>query len=520
LKLSTLIAVVALAAASPAVGSAPAARAPVCAGRMTIQRAGHGVKVRRGNALVAKPRHLDAGDRVRVPRGQRLVVALRGNVYVVRHGQADVECGALLVARGHPVRHVLAINLDAGQAVVEGRARGAALFTPEAVTIASGRTRTLVERSGQRHRTTVSPYRREVVVAKRGLERLRVNVWRHEAAVADRRGLRVDTYPFSVSPDLRRARRSDGLVPFWRDGLSCSAGCHAPGAIAGWPLRPFHRQHALRAGLNELRPANFHLGIDIQAGNYQRVYPMSTGPVHVIQASGPDERVQVGRFIYWHINHRVHEGQLALAYRTTLGVVKRYYHHLHLSEVAGADYLNPLRPGGRNLRPWSDSEPPVIGMPTLYRGGRVNVAAFDPQSYIVGIRNVTPVLAPAAVAWRLFDARGRRMSPLEWALRGSHHLPDGLKHVVYAPGARNPGFHCFTHHFVCIPTWRYHLAGGLTPTLSPYLRRAGRYRLAVYAWDWAGNTSARDLWFRTGRSIFRAAPPAPAGRLRPRADVQ
>jgi hypothetical protein len=449
-----------------------------------------------------------------------LLATWRGNVYVVRHGQAAVECDAVMVAPGRPVRQTLAIDLQAGQAVVEGRTRGAALFTPEAVTIASSKTRTLVERNAQRHRTTVSPYRQEVVVATRGLQRLRVNVWRHEAGLVDRAGLRVDTYPFSVSPELRRARPSDGLVPFWGDGLSCSIGCHAPGATAGWPLKPFHRQHALRSGLNELRPANFHLGIDIQAGNYQRVYPMSTGRVHVIQASGPDERVQVGGFIYWHINRRVHEGELAIAYRTTLGVVKRYYHHLHLSEVAGGTYLNPLRPGGRNLRPWGDSEPPVIGMPALYRGGRVNVAAFDPQSYIVGIRNVTPVLAPAALAWRLFDARGRRISPLEWALRGSRHLPDGLKHVVYAPGARNPGFHCFTHHFVCIPTWRYHLAGGLTPTLRPYLRRSGRYRLSVYAWDWAGNTTARDLWFRTGGSGLRAAPRAPAGRLHARPDVQ
>jgi hypothetical protein len=448
-----------------------------------------------------------------------LVVLWRGNLYVVHHGRAAVECAALLGAPGRPYRHTLAISLEVGRAVIQGRAWGGVLLTPEAVTIAPKGARPGILRTRSRQRTTVWPHGRAVVVAKRGLQRLRVNVRRYETGLVDRAGIRLDTYPFSVSPELRRARRSDGLVPFWRDGLGCSVGCHATGAIPGWPLKPFHRQHALRAGLNELRPANFHLGIDIQAANFQCVYPMSSGRVHVIQASGPDERVQVGRFIYWHINRRVHEGQLSHAYRTCLGVIKRYYHHLHLSEVAGG-YLNPLRPGGRNLRPWGDSEPPVIGTPALYRGGRVNVSAFDPQSYVVGIRNVTPVLAPAALAWRLFDARGQRVSPLEWALRGSHHLPDGLRHVVYAPGARNPGFHCFTHHFVCIPTWRYRLAGGLTPTMRPFLRRGRRYRLSVYAWDWAGNTTARDLWFTTGRSARHAAPRAPAGRLHPRPDVQ
>jgi hypothetical protein len=512
-----LLAAVALATVSLVVGSAPGASAAGCAGRMSVQSAGHGVKVERGGALVSRPRHLQARDKVRVPRGQRLVVSWRGNGYVVHHARAGVECAALLVARGHPFRHTLAIKLESGRAVVAARRRGALLLTPEAVTIAPKGSRAGVLRRRRRHATTVWPHRQKVVVAKLGLQRLRVNVWPHETGLADRAGLRRDTYPFSVSPELRRARRSDGLVPFWRDGRGCSAGCRAPGAIAGWPLKPFHRQHALRAGLNELRPANFHLGIDIQAGDFQCAYPMSTGRVHVIQASGPDERVQVGQFIYWHIDRHVHEGQLAHAYGTCLGVVKRYYHHLHLSEVVGGDFLNPLRPGGRNLRPWSDSEPPVIGSPTIYRGGRVNVSVFDPQSYIVGIRNVTPVLAPAAVAWRLFDAHGRRISPLEWALRGSHHLPDGLKHVIFAPSARNPGFSCFTHHYVCIPTWRYRLAGGLTPTLSPYFGGSGRYRLSVYAWDWAGNTSARDFWFQAGRAGRDAAP---GGRLRARPDVQ
>ena len=66
-------------------------------------------------------------------------------------------------------------------------------------------------------------------------------------------------------PSSARATAADRLPAFWADGAPCSVGCRPAGARAGWPLRPFHRQHPLRAGLNERRPANMHKGIDIQA---------------------------------------------------------------------------------------------------------------------------------------------------------------------------------------------------------------------------------------------------------------
>ena len=46
---------------------------------------------------------------------------------------------------------------------------------------------------------------------------------------------------------------------------------------------------------------------------------------------------------------------------------------------------------------------------------------------------------------------------------------------------------------MCKPVWRYRLAGGLTPRL-PLYEMHGRVRLTVYAWDWAGNVTARDTW--------------------------
>ncbi|HSS57309.1 MAG TPA: M23 family metallopeptidase, partial [Solirubrobacteraceae bacterium] len=302
---------------------------------------------------------------------------------------------------------------------------------------------------------------------------------------------RLDTWPFADSGRQRAARASDRLPAFWADGASCSVGCRPAGARAGWPLRPFHRQHPLRAGLNERRPANMHKGIDIQAQDGTPVYAMQPGTARVVAAGTPDERVQVGSYLYWHIHHRVRTGQFVSAYRTVVGTILNGAGHLHLSELSGERFLNPLRPGGRVLSPWTDTQAPIIGSPTVAPGGHVDVEVFDPQSFRALIKYRTPVLAPAALAYRAWDAAGRDVTGLRFALRGSQHLPDGARWVVYAADAYEPGWTCFDRRLVCIPRWNYRLAGGLAPPLPPSARR-----LAIYAWDWAGNASVRDVPLR------------------------
>ena len=101
--------------------------------------------------------------------------------------------------------------------------------------------------------------------------------------------------------------------------------------------------------------------------------------------------------------------------------------------------------------------------------------------------------------------------------RGSQLYPPSLVRRVFAPGASNPGFNCFAFHRVCIPNWVYWLAGGLTERL-PLSNLRGRYRLTVYAWDWAGNTSARDYWFSVPLAGPRLA--APSGRPKANFDYQ
>jgi hypothetical protein len=295
-------------------------------------------------------------------------------------------------------------------------------------------------------------------------------------------------------------------------------GCTAPGAIPGWPIKPFHHQHAIRAGLNELRPANFHVAVDIQAKNSQPVYAIQSGYASIRYPGTGDVNVDVGNFYYWHIDPAVSDGEYVTAYKTVIGHVLYGFYHVALSEGSSSDYLNPLRPGG-SLLPYTDTEPPVIGIPRIFSDGRVIVGAFDPQSFVArGFHYETPVLAPASLAWRLYDAHNHALTGLEWALRGSQNLPPNLKSTVFAPGATDPGFFCFFKRRRCIPNWVYWLAGGLTQRLPLGSLQPGRYRLTTYAWDWKGNTSALDHWFHVPLGASAASGSRELGSLHPKFD--
>jgi hypothetical protein len=307
-----------------------------------------------------------------------------------------------------------------------------------------------------------------------------------DTVLLERRGLaRMDTWPFAKSPEQRRLPRG-AVPPYWADGWPCATGCRPPVALTGWPLKPFHAAHPLRSGLNEWRPANMHIGVDIQARDGTPVYAVQSGRASIAGTGTVDVRVGVGSYEYWHVRPRVVAGQYVRAHRTVIGRIIRGAGHLHFSERRG-DYLNPLRPGGRVLVPYHDAEEPVIGPPRR-SGGQVVVEAFDPQSLRETTRYRTPVLAPAAVAWRARDAHGRALTALTFAYRGSHHYPASARSQVYAPGTRPPshagasGWACFWRFAVCVPRWDYRLAGVPAAAAS----------LSVYAWDWAGNVAVRS----------------------------
>jgi hypothetical protein len=232
--------------------------------------------------------------------------------------------------------------------------------------------------------------------------------------------------------------------------------------------------------------------VDIQARDGSAVYAVQPGVARVLAPSGPNARVQVGNYIYWHIAPRVWTGELVTPFKTVLGTVMVGYGHIAFSELgAGGQYVNPLRPDGTVLKPYVDHARPVIGPPSVAAGGQVIVAAYAPQTYVRTTTYVTPVLAPAAIAYRLYDTHGTAVTSLEWAFRGTHLLPYRERSLIYAPAAGPPGYACFATRPVCVPHWIYRVAGGLAPPLPPTLA-PGSYRLTIYAWDWADNTTALD----------------------------
>lgn len=493
-----------------------------CAVHVPLRRIpAHVVVVRAGSRLHRPPRHpgvprrpslyLQAGDELQVGRRAILRLAYGGNRFRIAHGSSTLVCRRMRIGPGPsgPRTGVLALELASGRVRVRAgeRSRRAVVISPELQAFAPQPATTfVVERSARARRSTASTLDRRLVVARSSDAAVRIDARVSYTAISDARGLRLDVWPFSISRLQRATIPADGLTPYWADGLPCSVGCAAPGAIPGWPLQPFHRQHAIRAGINELRPANFHVGVDIEARDFEPVYAIQSGIAHIRYAGSQDVNVDVGRFYYWHVKPAVAEGRYVVAYRTQLGTVLPGGHHLAVSEGTTNDYLNPLRPGG-SLQPYHDHEPPIIGVPRVFADGSAIVGAFDPQGFVGSGRPYeTPVLAPSSLAWRLYTADGRPLTGLLWAMRGSRNYPSVLKPVIFAPGASNPGYRCFFDHRRCIPNWVYRLAGGLTEPVPLADLRPGRYRLTVYAWDWAGNTSALDDWITLPLSRGAAAP--------------
>jgi hypothetical protein len=459
---------------------------------VSVIRAG---RPQRGQGLA-----LRVDDTIRVTRPGVLTISYAGNRYRLWHALVRLRCESVFLGPGsRPARpRILVVWLGFGRMQIRSgvHARRALALTPEMLAYATTpRTTFVVDRSRQGHSTRAYTHNGLIVAARASNQTLRINTRITYTAISDPRGLRLDVWPFSISPLQRPTTAADGLPAYWADGLPCSVGCTAPGAIPGWPIKPFHQQHAIRAGINELRPANFHVAVDIEARNSQPVYAIQSGYASIRYPGTGDVNVDVGSFYYWHINPMVSNGQYVVAYKTVIGRVLFGFYHLALSEGSTSDYLNPLRPGG-SLSPYTNTEPPIIGTPRIFPDGRVIVGAFGPQSVVAtGLPYETPVLAPSSLAWRLYNSRNQPLTGLEWAMRGSQNYPSALKPVIFAPGASNPGFECFFRRRRCIPNWVYWLAGGLTPPLPLSSLAPGRYRLTVYAWDWADNTSALDHWF-------------------------
>lgn len=164
---------------------------------------------------------------------------------------------------------------------------------------------------------------------------------------------------------------------------------------------------------------SFHFGVDVSCRNGTPVYATVSGRV-VLQSFRPETVTVVtgdGRteLQYWHIRPAVRNGRHVVAYRTVIGQVLAPWAHVHLAEMHGGVYLNPLRPGA--MGPFVDGTRPTITSLRVEQDGRratldaarsvdIVVEAFDRTPIrIVAPWNDKPV-TPAVIRWRLVDIAG------------------------------------------------------------------------------------------------------------------
>jgi hypothetical protein len=456
----------------------------------------------RGGASTTTPGlYLQAGDEIRVGGPKTFTLRLDGNRYRVPHGVMTLRCRPERIGAeaSGPATDTLLLDLHQGEIRVKAgpHSRRAAVVTPEMLAFATQpHTHFSVTRNPQTHATDAQTFDNPIMTARASDQAMRDRLEPSYTGISDRHGIRTNVWPFSLSPLQRPVRASDNLSEYWDDGQACATGC-AGGFVHGWPLKPFHQPHPIRAGIDEIRGTQFHVAVDIQATTNEPVYAIQSGIAEpAATGSYGDYKVTVGSFTYWHIVPSVSAGQYVTAYKTVLGHVENGHGHIAFSEGPDDGFLNPLRPGGP-LSPYTDTLAPIIGHPDINSDGDVVVAAFDPQSVVHRQSYLTPVTALAGLAWRLYNAQGKPLTGLEWALRASGYLPPSLLYTVFTPGSYPPGYTCFATQFICKPNWVYNLAGGLTEPLPLGSLRHGRYRLTVYAEDFKGNKAALDDWFTT-----------------------
>jgi hypothetical protein len=250
-----------------------------------------------------------------------------------------------------------------------------------------------------------------------------------------------------------------------------------------WPLKPFERQHPVRAFFDDPRIHEgathaFHFGIDIAAPDGTAVYAVEAGTVHLesgmaVSVVSPDGSHTFG---YWHIVPSVRHRQFVQRHQL-LGVIGRGWEHVHFAESRSRRYVNPLRPGA--LGPYVDRTPPTVADVAIARNdtGLLTVVAdaFDtPSPRVPGAWADEPV-TPALLEWRLVraDAPAGR-----WHVAADFRfemLTQSRFHDVYAPGTRQnhraqPGRFCF----FLAKRWRPALADG-------------EYDMQVRATDTRGN---------------------------------
>jgi hypothetical protein len=270
----------------------------------------------------------------------------------------------------------------------------------------------------------------------------------------------------------------------------------------GWPVKPFSRQHPVRAYLNDPRNGHgdaksFHFGVDITAPTGSPVYAVEPGEVFVTRGrKAVAVRSRTSIFGYWHVKPAVRNHQ-AVRLHQLLGYIvdEGSGAHVHFAERdrAHGRYMNPLRPGA--LGPYVDRTPPtVLSIEFLQKGREVDSNALSGRVDIVAeVIDTTPMTVPAPwsnlpvtaaqIRWGISNVVTPRT-----VLNSDHMLPGNAYDAIFAPGT--------SQNWVGQPGhYRYYLARGFKASRL----RAGTSRLRIEATDTRGNRTVTQAGISAGK---------------------
>jgi len=262
----------------------------------------------------------------------------------------------------------------------------------------------------------------------------------------------------------------------------------------GWPVKPFNRQHPVRANLNDPRNGHgdaksFHFGIDITDPVGAAVYAVEGGKVFLTRGRMAVAVVgSTSTFGYWHVKPAVRNHQIVRLHQLLGHVIDEGGGaHVHFAERNRGNglYLNPLRPGG--IGPYVDRTPPrVATVEFLQHGREVDAKALTGRVDVVAeISDTAPMLVPAPwsrlpvtpvrIRWSLSYGARSIVLP-QTAVDFSRQLPRERYDWTYAPGTfqnrqGDPGH------------YRFYLAHGFRASQLP----TGVGRLRIEASDTRGH---------------------------------
>jgi hypothetical protein len=290
----------------------------------------------------------------------------------------------------------------------------------------------------------------------------------------------------------------------------------------GYPIKPFDREHLVRANLGDPRMQffgpptmrtllrgsgsfSFHQGVDIASRPGTAVYPVVDGTVTVVTHEWIRVRSGGGRdFEYWHIRPLVRTGQQVTARQTVLGHIRAPSNHVHLTEIEGGRVVNPLAPG--RLTPYHDSTRPTVRaimfrrkdsgrelLPNFVRGAVEIVADAEDMPTDPGRVDWCGPETPALVTWQVRSSEGRIVVPQQIAVDFRTTVPpDSAFWSVYARGT-------YQNQTIFGRHYSYRQRGAYLFRLAQHFDtrtlRDGVYDLIVRASDIRGHSASQTLRF-------------------------